>query len=206
MRKLKQKKLNSRKMLGLATVILAGGILTSCSSLIYTKEYEYTRIERSSDGVYSEVSQYSPFNSDNNKNLSNSFISYSEWIETKDNNYSRIVKEYDVNRKDYNDIKELFESNKEIEEVLGKPSKTYEQMSKTLSKDEIDRGAYFEATIYSENKKKYVLIKDSKSNIGVLVFGLAGFTLATGTLIAWKKYDENSSEKKDKNKKLTLKK
>ena len=79
-------------------------------------------------------------------------------------------------------------------------------MSKTLSKDEIDRGAYFEATIYSENKEKYVLIKDSKSNIGVLVFGLAGFTLATGILIAWKKYDENLSEKKDKNKKLTLKK
>lgn len=204
-KKYKNKKIKSKKVIGLTSALLAGSLLTSCNLASTRREYEYRRLIRTSDGDYSESSQYEPFDSDDNKYLSNKFISYSAW-EQKDDKYYRSVDEYDVLNKTYDDIKILFENkDMSLEEVLGEPIKSYEQASDNLSEEEINRGAYFETTLYSKDESKYVTIIESKdAPVIVLGFGIGAFNLGLVGLSAYKTFIDKKN-KNDDAKKLTLK-
>ena len=204
-KKYKNKNINSKKVIGLTSALLAGSLLTSCHLSSAKKEYEYRRLIRTSDGDYSQSDQYEPFDSDDNKYLSNKFISYSAW-EQKDDKYYRSVDEYDVLNKTYEDIKILFD-NKDIsiDDVLGEPIKSYKQVSDNLSEEEINRGAYFETTLYSKNETKYVtIVESSDAPVIALGFGIGAFNLGLVGLSAYKTFIDNQNKKEDA-KKLTLK-
>lgn len=199
-RNFKNKNLNSKKIIGLASLVLAGSLLTSCTISLSRKEHEYRKVNFTSNGNYYESSQFEPFYQSNKP--TNSLIYYNEWKETADGNYSRIVKEYDVTDKSYDDIISLKDNkNINIDEVFGEPVEIYEQIIDNVSKEELEAGAYYEVTIYSENEARVATIKNDKtpSPLILLGSGLATF-LGMGGLIAWNKYDEK------KEKKLTLEK
>lgn len=200
-RKLKNKKLNNKKILGLTSLILAGSLVTACNTISGEKQYEYSRIEFTTDGIYKESKQYKEFYSDQ----ANSLISYDAWEQLEDGKYSRKVEEYNVTKKTYEDIKKIFDNNLDLQEELGIPIKTYHQTSETLSSEEIERGSYIEATIYDINEDKYVMVKNDKQNIWILLTGSIVFASACGVLIAWKKYDDKL-DNINSNKNLTLKK
>ena len=194
------KKINSKKMIGLASLVLAGSLLTSCTISLSRKEHEYRRVNFTSNGNYYESSQFEPFYLSNKP--TNSLIYYNEWEETADGNYSRIVKEYDVTDKSYDDIISLRDNkNINIDEVFGEPVKIYEQIIDNVSKEELEAGAYYEVTIYSENEARVATIKNGKTPSPLILLGSGLVTfLGLGGLIAWNKYDEK------KQKKLTLEK
>lgn len=201
MRRLTRRKLTSVKVVGLASVLIAGGLLASCKAITTRTEYEYTRLEVTNDGEYREVRQFKPFDTVNNKNLPNSFIYYGKWEETTDQKYSREVREYNVNNKTYDDIKELTtNSNLPIEEVLGEPSKTYMQVTDYVEDTDLERKAHFEATFYSKNEKRSVtIVTDDPASTNSLIFGAAAITLGTGALVAWNQYDKKLTLKKREN-------
>lgn len=202
MRKIKNRNLNSKKIIGLTSIIVAGGLLASCGSIVTTKESLHTRIEVTNDGKYSESRQFKPYDPNSKKDLPNSFIYYDKWELNENGKYSRIVKEYDVSEKSYDDIKELVNNkNLSIENIVGKPIKTYKQTIESLSEEDYKRDAHFEATFYSEDEKIYVTIQNVNTPAGGLLIA-SGIALTGGVagLIAWNKYIEK------KNKKLTLNK
>ena len=199
-RNFKNKNINSKKIIGLASLVLAGSLLTSCTISLSRKEHEYRRVNFTSNGNYYESSQFEPFYLSNKP--TNSLIYYNEWEETADGNYSRIVKEYDVTDKSYDDIISL-KDNKYInlDEVFGEPVEIYEQIIDNVSKEELEAGAYYEVTIYSENEARVATIKNDKTPSPLVLLGSGLVTiLGVGGLIAWNKYDEK------KEKKLTLEK
>lgn len=199
-RNFKNKNINSKKIIGLASLVLAGSLLTSCTISLSRKEHEYRRVNFTSNGNYYESSQFEPFYLSNKP--TNSLIYYNEWEETADGNYSRIVKEYDVTDKSYDDIISL-KDNKyiNIDEVFGEPVEIYEQIIDNVSKEELEAGAYYEVTIYSENEARVATIKNDKTPSPLVLLGSGLVTiLGVGGLIAWNKYDEK------KEKKLTLEK
>lgn len=199
-RNFKNKNINSKKIIGLASLVLAGSLLTSCTISLSRKEHEYRRVNFTSNGNYYESSQFEPFYLSNKP--TNSLIYYNEWEETADGNYSRIVKEYDVTDKSYDDIISL-KDNKyiNIDEVFGEPVEIYEQIIDNVSKEELEAGAYYEVTIYSENEARTATIKNDKAPSPLVLLGSGLATiLGVGGLIAWNKYDEK------KEKKLTLEK
>ena len=199
-RNFKNKNINSKKIIGLASLVLAGSLLTSCTISLSRKEHEYRKVNFTSNGNYYESSQFEPFYLSNKP--TNSLIYYNEWKETADGNYSRIVKEYDVTDKSYDDIISL-KDNKyiNIEEVFGEPVEIYEQIIDNVSKEELEAGAYYEVTIYSENEARVATIKNDKTPSPLVLLGSGLVTiLGVGGLIAWNKYDEK------KEKKLTLEK
>ena len=199
-RNFKNKNINSKKIIGLASLVLAGSLLTSCTISLSRKEHEYRKVNFTSNGNYYESSQFEPFYLSNKP--TNSLIYYNEWEETADGNYSRIVKEYDVTDKSYDDIISL-KDNKyiNIDEVFGEPVEIYEQIIDNVSKEELEAGAYYEVTIYSENEARVATIKNDKTPSPLVLLGSGLVTiLGVGGLIAWNKYDEK------KEKKLTLEK
>lgn len=199
-RNFKNKNLNSKKIIGLGSLVLAGSLLTSCTISLSRKEHEYRRVNFTSNGNYYESSQFEPFYLSNKP--TNSLIYYNEWKETADGNYSRIVKEYDVTDKSYDDIISLKDNkNINIDEVFGEPVEIYEQIIDNVSKEELEAGAYYEVTIYSENEARTATIKNDKAPSPLVLLGSGLATiLGVGGLIAWNKYDEK------KEKKLTLEK
>lgn len=201
MRRLTRRKLTSAKVVGLASVLIASGLLASCKAITTRTEYEYTRLEVTNDGEYREVRQFKPFDAVNNKNLPNSFIYYGKWEETTDQKYSREVREYNVNNKTYDDIKELTtNSNLPIEEVLGEPSKTYMQVTDYVEDEELVRDAHFEATLYSKDEnRKVTIVTDDPASTNSLIFGASTLTLGVGTLIAWNQYEKKLTLKKREN-------
>lgn len=205
-RKIKNKKLNSSLKKGLVALIplTALGLMTSCESILQTKQYEYSRIELNSDGEYYETKRYMDIDQKNKDDVTSTYTSYSRWKLTREGKYVREVKEFDPKNKSLEDIKILMYSELTPEEVLGKPTKTYEQITKSLPREEIERLEYDEATIYIKNEDKYVMIKDKNKNFTVLVAGSIAMVMGVGLAITWKKYDDMISDKKEK--KLTLKK
>lgn len=204
MRKLKKtnKKLKTSIRKRLAVLIpIATVCLASSCSMAKQREYEYSRRIFTSDGEYLESKQFKSFNPDNETNLTDSFISYGAWELNDEGNYQRNVKEYIVGEKTYEDIKGLENNDTKIEELFGEPAKTYIQESNNISKEDIDRGSYYEATLYSVNESSYVIVKNSNSTSPViLIGGLVGFMLVTAGLIALDKH-----EKKGDTKELKLK-
>ncbi len=202
MRKLRNRKLNNKKLIGLTAIILAGGLLTSCTSILSRKEYEYTRVECTSDGEYYEAKQFKPFDPNTNKNLPNSFIYYGKWNLDNNGKYSRDVREYNANKITLDEITTLINDEEiEIEKELGKPTKEYTQVSEFVTEEELGRDSYFSATVYGKNDDKYVIIKNENStSIILLAGGIFGLTAGIGSLITWNQYEEKSK------KKLTLKK
>ena len=203
-RKLKNRKINSKKMIGLASLILIGGMVTSCDSIFLNKEYEYTRIEFNSYGEYKETKQFKPFDSNNNKDLSNSFTYYSAWELRDDGRYQRDVKEYDIKSKNYSDVSNIIRNEDELNEFLKKPNKTYVEITNNITKEENERGSYYDITIYDLNKDRYAYIEEGDKNYLLLIGCGVLIPIAVGSLIAWNKYNETIDDKKDK--KLTLKK
>ena len=196
MRKFSNRKLNKIKVFGLASILIASGLSVSCKAITTKTAYEFNRIEVTNDGILSEARQFKPF-SENQNALSNSFIYYDKWEQREDQKYSRLVKEYNVKYKSYEDIKELVSNNSlDVEEVLGKPIKIYTQITDFVEEDELERKAHFEATFYSKNEKRSVTIEtENPESKNALILGAAGVALGTGALIGWNIYD----------KKLTLK-
>lgn len=205
-RKIKNRKLNSSLKKGLVVLIplAALGLMTSCETALQTKQYEYSRIEMNSEGEFHESKRYMDVDSKDKSNVTSTYISYSRWKQTREGKYVRQVKEFDPKNKTVEDIKILMYSNLTPEQVLGKPTKSYEQVARSLSKPELDRLEYDEAILYIKNEKKYVLIKDNVKNISVLIVGTIAMTMGVGLAISWKKYDDMISDRKEK--KLTLKK
>lgn len=201
-RRIKYKRFNNKKVLGLATLILIGGIVTGCNLNPIKKENQFSRIEFTSDGEYSETRQFRPFDSNNNKDLNNSFIYYDKWEEREDGKYQRNVKEYNINRKEYEDLKQI--PIDEIDEALGKPTKDYTQIAETIPEEDINRDSYYDVTLYKEDEQKYVMVQDNDKSSWSLIASGTCLPLAIGALIGWNKYNEYSENKK--NKKLTLKK
>lgn len=203
MRKIRNRKINSKKIIGLTSLILTGSLLTACTVYPTRKGHEYRRVEFNSNGNYYEASQFEPFYQDKN---SNSFIYYDKWNVTSDGKYSRIVKEYDADNITSEDIRTL-KDNKDlkIEDILGEPREVYEQIKDNISQEELEAGSYFNATIYSENEKNSVTIKnqDGVSSLFLIGCGIATFG-GMGALIAWSKNQDK--EENNKNKKLLLKK
>lgn len=203
MRKIRNRKINSKKIIGLTSLILTGSLLTACNVYPTRKSHEYRRVDFNSNGNYYETSQFEPFYQDKN---SNSFIYYDKWNVTSDGKYSRIVKEYDVDSITSEDIR-ILRDNKDliIEDILGEPREVYEQIKDNISQEELEAGSYFTATIYSENEENSVTIKNQD---GVSSLYLIGCGIATvggmGALIAWSKNQDK--EENNKNKKLMLKK
>ena len=201
-RKLKNRKLNSKRVLGLASLILTSTMVVACDERMARKEYECNRIEFSSDGISREARQYRPFNSE--ESINNSFIEYSAWELRDDGRYQREIKEYDAAEVTYEEIRPLLDKDFNISEVFGKPTKIYFEVSDTLSDEEIQRGAYYEGTIYSVNTDKYVIVKEPMKHVGILIVSGGTVTIGLASLIAWEKYNEKIN--KEQEKKLTLKK
>ena len=203
-RKLRNRKINSKKIMGLASLILIGGMVTSCDSILSKKEYEYNRIEFNSYGEYKETKQFKPFDSNNNKDLANSFTYYGAWELRDDGRYQRDVKEYDIKSIKYHEICETIRNDEELAEFLKKPEKSYVEITNEISEEEVERGSYYDITVYDINKDRYAYIEEDKKNILLLVGCGVVIPVAIGSLIAWNKYNESIEEKKEK--KLTLKK
>ncbi len=194
-RKLKNKKLNNKKIFGLTSLILAGGMVTSCTTA--NREFEYIRTEYSSDGYYLESRQFGQFDAP-----VNTFNYYDEWVLGEDGKYSRNVKEYNANGLTQEDIRILVEDkDAQFDDMLGVPIKEYRQISDTIEEEDINRGAHFEATIYDMNVNKYVDIDDGKhiTLVGTII-EVSVLSGGIGALIAWNKHEEKNS------KKLTLEK
>lgn len=204
MRKLRNRKINSKKIMGLASLILIGGMVTSCDSVFLKKEYEYTRIEFNSYGDYKETKQFKPFDENSNKSVSNSFTYYGEWELRDDGRYQRDVREYDIRSQDKNSLYEVIDDENAFNEFLKKPEKSYVEITNEVSEEEKDRGAYYDITIYNLNRDRYAYIDDGEKNVILLAGCGILIPVAIGSLIAWNKYNESIEEKKDK--KLTLKK
>ena len=202
-RKLKNKKLNSKKIMGLASLILIGGIVSSCDSVMLNREYEYDRIEFNSYGEFKETRQFKSFDSNSNKDLSNNFTYYGAWELRDDGRYQREVKEYDISNMSYEEVYNIINSDKELYDFLKKPEKTFSEITDIISKDEDLRGSYYDVTIYSINRDRYADIDDTERNIWVLIGCGAIIPLGVGALIGWNRYNEMLNEE---NKKLTLKK
>jgi hypothetical protein len=205
-RKIKNRKLNSGLKKGLVALIplTALCLMTSCETALQTKQYEYSRVELNSDGEYYETKHYIDTNQKDKNTITSTYTSYGRWKQTRDGKYVREVKEFDPKNKSLEDIKILIYSELTPEQVLGKPTKSYEQVAKTLTREEIERLEYDEATIYIKNEEKYVMVKDKNKNISVLIVGSIAMVMGVGLAISWKKYDDMISDKKEK--KLTLKK
>ena len=155
-RNFKNKNLNSKKIIGLASLVLAGSLLTSCTINLSRKEHEYRRVNFTSNGNYYESSQFEPFYLSNKP--TNSLIYYNEWKETADGNYSRIVKEYDVTDKSYDDIISLKDNkNINIDEV-------------TPISDNIGTSYYYKADAKNNyikvGNKLFRIIRNLTMNIG----------------------------------------
>ena len=203
-RRIKNKRFNNKKIIGLASLILVGGLVTGCDTILLKKEYEYNRIEFTSDGEFKETRQFKSFDNSDAKGLNNSFTYYGEWEQRKDNKYQRNVKEYDIKDKSYEELNQSIHSNNDIEDFLGKPVKTYTQISNSLSPEDLSKGSYYEVTIYDENKDKYVYVKEESKNTWMLLGAGVLIPVAVGALIGWNKYNESFDD--EKKKKLTLKK
>ena len=202
MRKIINKKLNSKKILGLTTLVLSTALLTSCNISFPKKAYENTKIECDSYGTYYETKQFGSYSPEENKEVTNSFLYYGEWEQIGDNEYSRLVQEYDIKDKTYEDIKVLIDNkNIDIEETLGRPSYEYIETISDVNENELEEGNYFKATIYKENKDKYVIVRNA-NNIPTILFmtGVGAVFLLTGGLIGWSKYEDIKLEKSLKKK------
>lgn len=202
-RKIKNRKMNSKRILGLASLILAGGLITSCNNIGLQKHHQYTRLEFTSDGEYKETRQFKPFDTSNNNSVYNSFIYYGEWKVNENSKYEREVKEYSIKNKTYDELKDVIYSDEKVEELLGKPRETYTQMIDYVSDEEINRGPYYEVTIYTEDDNKYVYIKDSNKHIWLLLGSIVLVHIAIGAGIVWNRH--NAKEMEEEKKKLTLK-
>lgn len=205
-RKIKNRKLNSGLKKGLVALIplTALCLMTSCEPILQTKQYEYSRIELNSDGEYYETKQYMDVNQKEKNTITSTYTSYSRWKLTREGKYVREVKEFDPKNKSLEDIKILIYSELTPEQVLGKPTKSYEQVAKTLTREEIERLEYDEATIYIKNEEKYVMIRNKNKDLTILIAGAVAMVMGVGLAITWKKYDDMIGGKKEK--KLTLKK
>jgi len=203
-RKLKKKKLNSQKIMGLASLILIGGMVTSCDNIFLKKEYEYTRIEFNSYGEYKETLQFKPFDSNSNRDLSNSFTYYGAWELRDDGRYQRDVREYNINNMNYNDITLMIKDDTKLDSFLEDPEKTFVEITNDVSDEERSRGSYYDVTIYSVDRDRYAYIDDGDKNILLLSGSILVIPAAIGSLIYWNKYNEKSEYKKEN--KLTLKK
>lgn len=206
MRKIRKRELNGNINKGIIALIpiTAMGLMTSCNNIALEKQYEYTRLQFTNDGIYRESKQYESFNMSDKKDEFGKLTCFARWKQNRDGKYSRKVREFDISNKTLEEIKALVYSEQEPEEVLGKPAKEYEQISSTLTRKEIERYDYREAVIYDKNEQKYVMIKNPKRDMSILIVGSIAMVSGIAVAIAWKKYDDMISDKKEK--KLTLKK
>ena len=153
----------------------------------YLQAHEYTRIECNSDGECNSTSRYESFSTNSRSKAYNKFTLYGKWTQREDGTYMRTVEKYNVIEKSYEEVKELFEGeDTEVRDFLGEPSMVTEQYSD--NPEDLDRGAYFEATFYSEDKNKTITVRETKyEDIGdITAWALGGVVLAIFTMIGYK--------------------
>ena len=136
--------------------------------------------------------------------ITNSFTYYGAWELRDDGRYQRDVKEYDIKSNNYNDICKIIQNEDELYNFLKKPDKTYVEITKDITKEENERGSYYDITIYDLNRDRYAYIEEEDKNVLLLAGCGILIPVAIGSLIAWNKYNESIDDVKDK--KLTLKK
>lgn len=197
-RKIKNRKLKSGIKTGLMALIVLTtvGLVTSCHS----NDMKFTRIECTNDGEFTESVFFVSPEDHKDYKTANEFKYYNGWFKGTDGYYSCQVDVYNAEGKTYEDIKPLVNNEKIVDDVLGEPLYFYEEKKPSLSKYDLERGSYFRAVIYEEEKtdKK----EESDKNYAPLFIGLGTASIGTVSLIAWKKYNDKLEEKK----KLTLKK
>lgn len=202
-RKFKKKKLNSGIKKGLMILIplTTIGLISSCG---IKNETKYTKIECTSNGEYSETLMFIPEGKE--YRAFNKFTFYGGWYKDGDR-YSCDVIEYSARDITYEDIKPILNNEKEPNEVLGEPLEFRTETKASISKELLDKGAYYSATIYNKGEEVQYLESDDEekeSSIGKAVLigsSIAGAT-GIGALVGWNYYNRKQDEKK----KLTLKK
>ena len=200
-RKFKNRKLNSGIKTGLILLVslTTMGLFSSCDTSSLKKNVKITRVECTNDGEYKESLQFLTSEKAKNNTDTNTFKYYDGWREVN-GEYSQQVSVYNVEGKTYEDIKPLINNEKMILEVLGEPSWFYTETKGAISKEELERGPYFRAVMYSKEEKNKET-EDSDTNYAPLFIGGGLACIGTAGLIAWKKYND-----KEEKKKLILKK
>ena len=200
-RQFKKRKLNSGLKKGLMILIplTTIGLISSCS---VKNGIKYNKVECSSDGEYTETIEFVPV--DKEYRASNKFIYYGGWYKAGDR-YSCDIVEFSARDKTYEDIKPIMNGEKDAAEVLGEPIDFRKETKASVSKEVLDRGAYYSATIYTKGQEVEYFDEDEEKDSSVGKAVLIGSTIAgvtaTGALIGWNYYNY----KQEQQKKLTLK-
>lgn len=118
------------------------------------KSYEKTMKEIDASMNTRIISQYDAF--ETNENV---ITYYQKWKKNSDNTYSRDIKIYKLDDISENKIFELLNSDvSDIEELFGDPISTKLETRNILNSDELSKGGFLQARIYSEDEGNYIYV------------------------------------------------
>ena len=153
------------------------------------KEYLNTMKEFDSLGNVRYEHQYDDYKSSN-------FISYySKWEQQSDGTYKRNINNYNLKELTEDEILEIFnKENVNIEDIFGEVIAQKSEIKNNLSYEELNKGDFLQATIYSKSKDEYIVIKcDTFDNIGIIIAYLLAIVVSiccvSYTREKWFNYD-----------------
>ncbi len=177
---IKNLKISVKKIHQIAPYILTASIASSklfsvcglpfMNDNISIKKYKNTMTETDSNGNIRYEEKYGKF-----KNAVNRIYYYSEWKLNNNGTYSRIVKEYNMSNKSYNQLIELFNTkdydNDNLKQLLENPDSTITETKNNIN-NELTNKPSFKTIIFNKNKDEfeYVTYKKQDGDDLVLLF------------------------------------
>ena len=118
---------------------------------------------------------------------------YGPWVEQENGTYKCVVKEYELNDITENQIYEVLrKDNLSFEDTLSlsvKSIKEKEYFKDNITPEELEKGSYFEITVYDENKQDTTLAKetedDNMQDIGKIIIGILFAGLSESLLLGF---------------------
>lgn len=114
---------------------------------------EGNKLEDQTDEIYSS-------------SLKNTITYYDEWSKSDNETYSRKIYKYKVNEESLLSLIGIIQTNKEmsldlIEDLIVEKLITDIEISSNVSEEELNKGAHFTATYYSDNENETILVRES---------------------------------------------
>lgn len=145
---------------------------------------EGNKLEDQTDEIYSS-------------SLKNTITYYDEWSKSDNETYSRKIYKYKVNEESLLSLIGIIQTNKEmsldlIEDLIVEKLITDIEISSNVSEEELNKGAHFTATYYSDNENETILVRESvDDHTSIVVFGAiigACLMVIEGIILAYRTY------------------
>lgn len=163
---IKNLKIGARAIQLVAPYIVTAGITAGIFSFFHATPFYYgderkccahMKTKLNSEGDISCKKQYESF-----KDSTSQLYYYTKWRKEDNGYYSRTVDTYSLDDQSCEEIKKLFDQEKEsLEEVLGSPISTVIETKNNLSESEINKEAILKAVIYDINQDDYIIKKET---------------------------------------------